>query len=283
MPLFDPNRTDFAPYGFTCVSWLPERMKRPDRHNEIELNLLLDGELVYLFGGRTVILRAGELGVFWASVPHQIVSFSGRAPYFVATIPLPWFLACRLPSAMAQALLHGEFLRESLGERAQLDRALFQQWSDDLSRSGDVRAQIALREMEARLHRLALSATASPPEAEPLAWDSVGAARIERVASYIAQSYTSRLSVEGVASEVGLHPNYLMTLFRKAFGTTLLEYINRHRVTHAQRLLATTDDSVLKIALDSGFSSLSRFNAVFKAYSKCTPRAYRRTHRLSLP
>jgi hypothetical protein len=51
MHLFDPARSDFTPYGFTCEQWMPQQMKRPDRHNEIELNLLLEGEIVYLFGG----------------------------------------------------------------------------------------------------------------------------------------------------------------------------------------------------------------------------------------
>ena len=27
---FDPNRPDFAPYGLTCVHWLPSPMLRPD-------------------------------------------------------------------------------------------------------------------------------------------------------------------------------------------------------------------------------------------------------------
>ena len=50
-------------------------MPRFDRHNEIELNLLESGRLVYLMGGRKVAVPAGRLTVFWAGVPHQILDF----------------------------------------------------------------------------------------------------------------------------------------------------------------------------------------------------------------
>jgi len=70
MVQFDPNRPDFAPYGFTCVRWNPSPMRRPDHHNEIELNMLGSGWLTYLLGGRKVRIEAGHLSVFWAAIPH---------------------------------------------------------------------------------------------------------------------------------------------------------------------------------------------------------------------
>ena len=66
MVRFDPTRPDFSPYGFSCVRWTPTRMSRCDRHNEIELNLLESGALVYLMGGRRVTVPAGRLAAFWA-------------------------------------------------------------------------------------------------------------------------------------------------------------------------------------------------------------------------
>lgn len=288
MHAFDPRRADFMPYGFTCERWMPERMKRPDRHNEIELNLILEGEIVYRFGGRTVALREGHLGAFWASVPHQIISCIGNAPYFVATIPLPWFLACHPPGSLAQQLLNGAVLIEYIGQRERLDKELFLQWMEDLRQPDTARQRIALMEMEARIHRLARNAEPHQPMLlpqgeEPLALDADRVEKVERIAYFIAQNYTERLTVEQIARYVDLHPNYAMELFRRTLGTTLLDYINHHRVAHAQRLLLTSDESILEIALQSGFHSLSRFNAVFKNRSGCTPRAYRRNHRLPLP
>ncbi|MER3484247.1 MAG: hypothetical protein C4332_14975 [Meiothermus sp.] len=44
----------------------------------------------------------------------------------------------------------------------------------------------------------------------------------------------------------------------------VLEYLTQHRLAHAQRLLATTDQPVLEIAFEAGFGSSSRFYAVFE-------------------
>jgi len=97
MVSFDSSRPNFAPYGLTCELWTPVPMKRPDRHNEIELNLLKEGELHYLLGGEKVTIQAGRLAIFWAAIPHQIIGPKSRREYFVATIPLAWFLQCTMP------------------------------------------------------------------------------------------------------------------------------------------------------------------------------------------
>lgn len=88
---FDPSRPDFSPYGLACVHWRPSRMPRPDQHNEIEVNFLPEGAVVYLLGGRRVEVTAGKLSVFWAAIPHQILSFTTKTAYFVTTIPLSFF------------------------------------------------------------------------------------------------------------------------------------------------------------------------------------------------
>jgi AraC family transcriptional regulator, melibiose operon regulatory protein len=50
-------------------------------------------------------------------------------------------------------------------------------------------------------------------------------------------------------------------------------------LSHAQRLLVTTEELILNVALSSGFGSLSRFNEAFQGAFGCTPRDYRKRHR----
>lgn len=101
------------------------------------------------------------------------------------------------------------------------------------------------------------------------------------MASYIAQFYMRPLKVEEVAAHVGLHPNYAMSIFRQAVGSTLVGYITQHRILHAQRLLATSDARITAVAMTSGFSSMSRFNAAFFKRCGCSPRQYRQLHLLN--
>ncbi len=98
------------------------------------------------------------------------------------------------------------------------------------------------------------------------------------MACIIAQRYREPLSVEKIGQMVGLHPNYAMGLFKKTFGTTLIDHITGHRIAHAKRLLVTSDAKILDIARDSGFNSVSRFNAAFRTAEGCTPREFRTAH-----
>lgn len=281
---FDPNRPDFAPYGLSCVRWLPSPMRRPDHHNEIELNFIESGSVTYLLGASKTRLEAGRLTAFWAAIPHQIIDFGRETAYYVATIPLPWFLQWQLPAQFSQALMQGLVLMDSSPVRLHADRERFATWEKDLLVDNEVRAKVVLLEMHARLMRMAIELQISRAEGSKSTRSNrpvrEALNRVERMACFIAQRYTDKLTVQDIADHVQLHPNYAMNLFHRTFGTTLINYLTQHRVSHAQRMLATTDESVVDVAFSSGFNSISRFNDAFRRACGCTPREYRKSHRI---
>lgn len=258
-------------------------MRRPDRHNEIELNFLETGWVTYLLGGRKIRIEAGQLSAFWAAIPHQIIEYGNEPEYFVATMPLAWVLQSKLPDHLMHTLLQGRVISERKPERIRSDAQLFANWESDLRKPGAGILKAVLLEMEARLLRLALGAGQAdkfPGETrrQRVVISRGGLNKVEQMACLIAQRYTERLTVEAIGNAVALHPNYAMSLFQKAFGTTLIDYLTQHRVSHAQRLLATTDQKIVDIALNSGFGSISRFNDAFRRACGCSPRDYRRQH-----
>jgi AraC-like DNA-binding protein len=285
MARFDPTRSDFSPYGFSCVRWTPTLMPRCDRHNEIEFNMLESGRLVYLMGGGKVTVPAGRLAVFWAGVPHQIIEFEDLDEYFVLTIPLVRFLQWRLPHHFTHPVLHGKMIIEPDAGLLSSDSARFGAWCEDVQSGSEERCYVSLLEVEARLRRLALCAAADLLSGSSSRSSAVleegHLSRADEMACLVAREYTEPLTASVVAQHVGLHPNYAMAVFKRAFGTTLGRYITEHRLSHAQRLLVTTSDPVVTIAFQSGFGSLSRFNDAFRQVCGCTPREYRRLHRLA--
>lgn len=277
---FDAQRQEFAPYGFTCEVWQPQRMPRPDRHDEIEINFLDQGTLTYLIGGQRVTLEARRVSAFWAAVPHQIIGFDKLSFYYVVTIPFGWVLQWGLPERMVTALIKGQVIADANGSRTRLDRQLFKQWLEDVEEHSTAKREIVVLELRARLLRLADAANSALMASSP---DVCGDRRhtnlekAESMACYVARNYASRIQIKDVAECVGLHPDYAATLFRKTFGTTLNALITRHRIAHAQRQLVTTSERVVNIARDSGFDSLSRFNRAFKQLTGVTPREYRKS------
>lgn len=277
---FDPNRADFSPYGFTCVRWNPKPTPRVDHHHELELNFLPSGSVTYLFGGQKVTLKEGRLTAFWAAIPHQVIKIETASAYFVGTIPFAWFLQFRLPADFVQRLFQGEVIVAPDTTQAGLDQARFEQWTADMDKPSPETLSIVALEFEARLRRLAAaiaSVIATKTHLRP-SLSELGLTNVERMACLIAQKYTERLPATDIAGAVGLHPVYAAALFKKTFGTTFVDYIAYHRVSHAQRLLATTQTSVVDVAFASGFNSISRFNDIFRRDCGCTPTEYRLRH-----
>lgn len=225
--------------------------------------------------------------MFWAAIPHQILASKDQAEYYVATIPLAWFLQCQFPAHFVDAVLHARVVLDPEPRTRGGDLEMFERWVHDLEEQNPLRRRIAFLEIEARLLRFALTVPTEPAasrsrKAEPFMIGTGGLNRVEKMALFIAQHYTDRLTAEQISQSVGLHPNYAMSLFKKALGITLIDCVTQHRVSHAQRLLATADEKVIEVALNSGFSSLSRFHEAFKKWCGCSPKEYRRRHWVGL-
>jgi AraC family transcriptional regulator, melibiose operon regulatory protein len=281
MAKFETERPHFTSYGLSCVRWNPSPMQRPDHHNEIQLNILRRGRVTYMVGGLKIKVKPGHLTAFWAAIPHQIIDYEPDTEYFVATLPLAWFLQCQLPDAVVSPLMRGEVISEPHPDRAEVDTALFTQWESDLKKNQRVLREIVIREMETRLRRLGVtleSDQAGQLSRAPAKVQLGGLNKVEQIVCYIAQSYVEPITVTDIGRAVDMHPNSAMRLFKKVFGTTLIDHLTHHRIFHAKRLLATTDQKIVDVAYSSGFSSISRFNEAFRRASGCTPRAYRLQH-----
>lgn len=265
-----------ASFGLRCWRGEPPLMSRAHRHNDVELNYLECGSITYLFGGQRVELRAGDACLFWAAMPHQLVDqASGPVMYWV-TLPLALFLHWGLPEPLARAVLNGTPVTRHDTWDEGFAVAAMSRWHDELGQSDPEATTIVRLELEAYLRRFARSALESRPRMHNVDRPTSSA---EQMARMIAAHYSEPLTVDKIAASVGLHPRYAMTVFREAYGVSLMVYLTQHRVAHAQQLLVTSNMGVLEIALESGFGSTSRFYSAFKTVCGTSPAAYRATLR----
>jgi AraC-like DNA-binding protein len=272
---FNEQRSEFRPYGLTAEYWVPHLMKKPDRHNEIEINYLADGSLTYFFQGSKITIPEKSFTVFWGIVPHQIIEYTGSSPYCVCTIPLTLFLEWRLPSMFVDRVLKGEIIIENSGKQSVFDDFLLQHWIEDLTANQGQKA--TLLEMQARLVRMADRIIAHK-ESEHVQIQTSEISQVERIAMYIAQNYNRPINSADIGKEVGLHPDYANVVFKKTFGMSLNEYLIQERISHAQRKLVSSDMSIAEILYDCGYNSISSFNAAFRKINKCTPREFRKKY-----
>lgn len=83
------------------------------------------------------------------------------------------------------------------------------------------------------------------------------------------------LSLWTLAGHVGASPNYISQTLNEVIGESFFDFVNRHRIAEAKRLLSDSGETVLAIAYEAGFNSRSSFYTAFKRVTGRTPSEYR--------
>ncbi|MGN0316038.1 MAG: helix-turn-helix domain-containing protein, partial [Fusicatenibacter sp.] len=98
--------------------------------------------------------------------------------------------------------------------------------------------------------------------------------------SYLNKEYPSDLSPAFLAQLCGLTEAQFAEKIKDIFHQTPRQYINLIRINKACQLLCSTEETILTIALMTGFTSLSSFNRVFLKITGQSPSAFRNEQRV---
>ena len=99
---------------------------------------------------------------------------------------------------------------------------------------------------------------------------------IARAKDYIEANYMNPITLDELATHLGLNKSYLCTIFKKSTKDSFCNYTNKIRIEESKKLLKTSSASITDIALAVGFSSSSYFNTIFKKLEGKTPLDYRK-------
>ncbi len=95
------------------------------------------------------------------------------------------------------------------------------------------------------------------------------------VTGYIEEHFAEDLTLEKVAALAGFSKYHFSRLFRQYTDASFYKYLNQKRIDHAKTLLADPSLTVIEVAMQSGFSSLSAFLRMFRQLNGCTPTEFR--------
>ncbi len=102
---------------------------------------------------------------------------------------------------------------------------------------------------------------------------------LRSIEEYIDLHLEKDLSVEELASHIGISPSYFARSFRSSVGMAPHAYVMYRRLLRAQELLASTDLPLIDIALATGFADQSHFCRRFHQMMGVPPRTFRQQHR----
>jgi AraC family transcriptional regulator len=148
---------------------------------------------------------------------------------------------------------------------------------------GDVTLQLL------RVYDAMIAATLSPIVLDSAVWalcGDVSDARaciergmprwLARCLALVDQAYGEPLTVAAIARELGVHPVHLAREFRRRYGQTLGEYVQKVRIRAAcARMVDDRDEALSAVAASAGFADHSHFCRVFKQLIGRTPSQFR--------
>lgn len=98
---------------------------------------------------------------------------------------------------------------------------------------------------------------------------------VNQVKKYIVEHLDGDTSLYNLAEQVHFSQEYLLQIFKKKEGITILQYINDLKLAAAKQLLTDSELQVREIADRLGFASQGYFGRFFRNKTGLTPNAYR--------
>lgn len=107
--------------------------------------------------------------------------------------------------------------------------------------------------------------------------------RLRAAIALMRAQVNERITLDEIASKVGLSRAHFFTLFRDQLNTTPQVFWSAIRVEEAMRRLIEGSESLTTVAMDLGFSATNNFSRFFKEHTGVSPSIFRRAAVATLP
>lgn len=249
-------------------------------HNDLEINLIREGEAVFQVYQKSYRVRTGEGFLLNRNVPHSCSSPGNEHVRYSTILVRPDFLygdfgsdverKCFQPflqnSAIPCIYLTGfdENGKEILQKLNQVEEAF-----DRKRFCYELKIKGLLCEAFAMIlygHRQELTKFV-PANLQELE-------RLEKMLNYLNMHFTEVISLQDLADQVHLSREVCCRLFKKMTGKTITGYLEEYRVNKSFSLVQSGQYSMTQITEMVGFSNPSRFASAFRKRFGCNPREY---------
>lgn len=102
---------------------------------------------------------------------------------------------------------------------------------------------------------------------------------IRSIHRQLSENLDKHFTIEALAKQFLINPTTLKSVFKAVYGNSIAAHTREHRMEHAARLLAETQDSIAQVAQATGYGNQSKFTSAFKEYYHLLPTEYRKLRR----
>lgn len=249
-------------------------------HNDLEINLIREGEAVFQVYQKSYRVRTGEGFLLNRNVPHSCSSPGNEHVRYSTILVRPDFLYGDFGSDVErkcfQLFLQNSAIpciyltgfdengKEILQKLNQVEEAF-----DRKRFCYELKIKGLLCEAFAMIlygHRQELTKFV-PANLQELE-------RLEKMLNYLNMHFTEVISLQDLADQVHLSREVCCRLFKKMTGKTITGYLEEYRVNKSFSLVQSGQYSMTQITEMVGFSNPSRFASAFRKRFGCNPGEY---------
>ena len=235
-------------------------------HRALELGLVLDGDATVQVNERSFSVQKGALFFFNANEPHQILA-SSRAGIKVAYLQVSTsfcseYLSCFRNLELLENDLTGHM--EPVHQR-EMTGLMVQALTDYMAEDSDLYALHCICSI-CRLYSRLLNVVQyrQMTEAAYLARNKK-MARLSRIAEYIDNNYSEKITLEQLARQENVTTTYLSHFIHDNLRMTFQEYVSSVRFERALKLLRDTSMCMTDVSVISGFSDVKYLSRMLEA------------------
>lgn len=252
--------------------------RTPHFHQEWELLWVLDRPMTAVYGGREHRIEPGDVVLFPPNLAHEMRKVEQECTFLCIQFSSAGFAPNRRITVDDIHLKH--YLKKEEYRQIQnmiLDIAqhfFLQEEMYDLYCWGQC-GVLMYRLLKALPHH-----ELSAEEALQIGYQN---ARLMRLVQFVDENYMHKIRLADFAKEEGCSVSYLSHFIHDRMNQTFQDYVNFVRFTHACKLIAEGNDSMLSISMAAGFSDYRYFSRTFQKIYGMTPAQYRDSAHLVVP
>lgn len=250
----------------------------PHIHREMELVLVLEGDIQLVAGGECFSIHPGEFWLMNACQCHELCSTAKnqKSLFLILQVSASFFKQYfpeieRIhmePVVLNRQNTSEEILRALTLVLAEAARDYFGgKPFFELRCAGSINQMFSIL-LENVPHRVL--------DEEELRRNDFRMNRMQRITDYVEEHLGEKLLLSDLAEQEGLTLNYLSHFFKDNFGMPFQTYLQNMRCRRAAVLLLETVASPSEISIQCGFSALKYMNQGFMKLFGCKPGDYRR-------
>lgn len=252
---------------------------RNHRHTEIELGFILEGEGIYNLAGKTYTVSKGDLFIVRSNEQHciptiisdSLVSFNIHlTSYFLWNICSDY-----IPANKIQALIDSGIAIKSKhtdGKIATVFSKIINLYDKENENSlCDIKFEV-INLVKAISQKIEVNSVQSIPSANCFK-------EIQNAISFIKRNYSKQIGLDDIAKSAAISRSHLSNSFKAVTGMSPYNFLITTRIEKAVELLKNTDEKIMNVSLECGFTSLTSFNKAFKNSVGITPIELRSTYR----